>query len=210
MSLERVAAAFGQAVGDREAADAAAALARSNEDAAGTFDEGASGMSAEEQAAKDLADELKAVSDRNQEMLSFTMSYADFMDSYTEDHKEALDKVTEAQEKLNATIEESGIGSDDAIEAAEGLREAQTALSELEASWHEKTQRMIYDMVLTKLSVDGLTDAEYKAALEVGVTMGILSQAEADQAQAMMDVANATVAGINAQEELRRYRNGEA
>lgn len=176
--------------------------AESNDQAAGTFDAVAGGMTAEEQAAKDLEKQLKEISDRNKEMLDFTISYADFQEKYADDHAKALDKVTEAQDKLNQARAE-GATSEQIDGLVEGLQEAQQAVTDLEISWHEKTQRMIYDMILAKLSVDGLTDAEYDAALSVGVTMGILTQAEANQAKAIMDVANATVNAIHAQETLR-------
>lgn len=186
----------------REASDAALKMADANKEATGTYDASAEGMSKETDAAKELEEQLKATSQANQQALNFTLSYADFMDSYADNHKKALDKVTKAQEALNKAIKEDK-NSEQVDKLRDGLSEAQTALSELEASWHEKTQRMIYDMILTKLSVDGLTDAEYKAALSVGVTMGVFTEEEAKQAQAMMDVANATLAGIAAQEALK-------
>lgn len=190
----------------RESTDATLKMADANKAATGTYDAAAEGMNKEEDAAKTLEAQLKATSQANQQALSFTLSYADFMDNYTDSHKKALDKVTKAQKELTQAIADDK-DPKQVKKLREGLGEAQTALTELEASWHEKTQRMIYDMILTKLSVDGLTDAEYKAALQVGVTMGVLTQAEADQAQAMMDVANAAVASIAAQEALRNTVN---
>lgn len=152
---------------------------------------------------KNAAAALKAISDRNKEMLDFTMSYADFQRDYVKEHADAVAAVADAQQKLNDAIKNSGVGSKEALDARDSLKKAQDAVTELETTWHEKTQRMIYDMILTKLSADGLTTAEYNAALQVGQTMGIFTEAEVKQAQAMMAVVDATVQGIQHQEELR-------
>ena len=61
---------------------------------------------------------------------------------------------------------------------------------------------MVNDMVLAKLSVDGLTDAEYQAYQQQLVQSGQITQAEADKAAALMDSANAIVDGIEKQENV--------
>jgi hypothetical protein len=64
------------------------------------------------------------------------------------------------------------------------------------ASKHSQaTNQMIYDMTLAKYSVGGVTDAEFVMAQQVGVSLGIFSQAEADQAIKMNDLASAVVNG---------------
>lgn len=227
-------------------------LGRANQNATGTFDEAADGMSAEEKAAKDLEEQLKKLSEANKEALNFTLKYADFQHDYAEQHKDAVEAVTEAEQKLSEVMDEYGVdsqnqadaitkvtiaqhklndaidkygaGSDEAAaakialnnameatsagdekiaDATAALDDAKAKIGELEASWHEKTQRMIYDMVVAKLSIDGLTDAEYDASIQLAVTMGIMTQAEADHAKAMMEQANALVAGIAATEKLK-------
>jgi len=61
---------------------------------------------------------------------------------------------------------------------------------------------MIYDMVLAKVEVDGLTDAEFKATQQLAVQMGIRTQAQADEAIAMMEKATAIADGIALQEDV--------
>ena len=87
------------------------------------------------------------------------------------------DEAAKARIKLNDAMDATSAGDDKISDATEKLNEANTAIGKLEASWHEKTQRMIYDMILTKLSVDGFTDAEFAAAQQLGVDMGIYTQA---------------------------------
>lgn len=166
------------------------------------------------EAIKEYEDRMKEMSRANLESERFMQSYADFQDSYADRHVDATDKIAEAEEKLRRVMaKDYGKGPNAAenrknaiSDAKDALNEAKEGIQELEAEWHEKTQRMIYDMVLAKLSVDGLTDAEFKAAQQIAVTMGIRTQAEADQAIAMMDQANAIVAGVQVQEDVMREK----
>lgn len=203
MSQVGYAAAYKQAAGELEAANAAKILGQANDDLTQSSMETASGIGYLGDA---LAEEAKqaaeAISERNQEMMSFIMNYADSQEDYVKEHAAAVEAVAEAQRNLNEAIQEEGAGSEAADEATEALQGTRNELQQLEAEWHEKTQRMIYDMVLTKLSVDGLTTAEFNAAQQLGVTMGIFTQAEADKAIAMMQTADALVAQIQQQEAL--------
>jgi hypothetical protein len=79
-------------------------------------------------------------------------------------------------------------------------------VQELEATWSEATNKMIYDMMLAKVSVDGLTNAEFKATQDIAVQMGIRTQAQADEAKAMMDKAQALADGVALQEDVMREK----
>lgn len=139
-----------------------------------------------EQALKDYKDELEAVSKANQDAERFIQSYADSQKDYEKSHAEAA-------KRLNDAIAEGDV---------EAIEEARQAIQELEAQWHESTNKMIYDMVLAKVSVDGLTDAEFKATQQLAVQMGIRTQAQADEAIAMMEKATAIADGIALQEDV--------
>lgn len=152
--------------------------------------------------AKAAADALQEISDKNKALLSLTEKLGDFQKNYEEDHLQAVEAVADAQERLNEAVAEYGATSDEALDASEELLGTQEALQELEASWHESTQRMMYDMIVTKLSVDGLTDAEFEAAIQIGVTYGVFSQATADMAREMNSTADAIVNGIHQTERL--------
>jgi len=148
-------------------------------------------IKAADQALQDYKKAVDEASQANQDALGFTLDYAKSQQDYAKAHREAAAAISAADDDIS-------------------LKEAQTAMSELEASWHESTNKMIYDMVQTKLSVDGLSDAEYKAAQDLAVQMGLITQAEADQAKAMMDTANAIFEGIQAQEDVKKEANDTA
>lgn len=151
----------------------------------------ADALKAAEQALKDYKDALEATSRANQDAERFIQSYADSQKNYEKSHAEAT-------QRLNDAIAE---GDTEAIE------EARKAIQELEAQWHESTNKMIYDMVLAKVSVDGLTDAEFKATQQLAVQMGIRTQAQADEAIEMMEKATAIADGIALQEDVMREKN---
>ena len=65
-------------------------------------------------------------------------------------------------------------------------------------------------MVMAKVSVDGLTDAEFNATQDLAVQMGVRTQAEADQAKQMMATATAYAAGIASQENVMRENKANA
>lgn len=159
---------------------------QSFEDNSGAVAENADALKAAEQALKDYKDQLEAVSKANQDAERFIQSYADSQKNYEKTHAEAA-------KRLNEAIAE---GDTEAIE------EARKAIQELEAQWHESTNKMIYDMVLAKVSVDGLTDAEFRATQQLAVQMGIRTQAQADEAIAMMEKATAIADGIALQEDV--------
>lgn len=151
----------------------------------------ADALKAAEQALKDYKDALEAVSRANQDAERFMQSYADFQKNYEKSHAEAAARLSEATKEGDV----------------EAIAEAQKAIQELEAQWHESTNKMIYDMVLAKVSVDGLTDAEFKATQQLAVQMGIRTQAQADEAIEMMEKATAIADGIALQEDVMREKN---
>lgn len=203
------------ALAEMDAADAAAALAQANEDATGTFNDAAAGLSAEERALKEMEDaakaaakELEAISDRNKSLLSLTEKLGDFQAQYADDHKQAVEDLTIAQTDLNDAVLKYGANSEEALSMGEKVADAQASLNELEISWHEATLRMIYDMVVTKLSIGGLTDAEFEAAIQMGITSGIYTEETAKMAREMWTTTDAIVAGIQQTENLKNAAYG--
>jgi len=169
----------------------------STSDFSGTLDDNSAALSdnkeaikAADEALKEYKDMLDEVSRANQDAESFIQSYADSQRDYVKSHADAAKELQDA------------IASGD----KEAIASAQQGIQELEASWHESTQRMIYDMVLAKVSIDGLTDAEFEATQDLAVQMGIRTDAEAETAKAAMETANAYVEGIEQSEDVLREK----
>jgi len=158
-----------------------------------------------ETALNDYKDMLKEVSEANQEAESFMQSYADFSKGYAEDHADAIQTLHNAYADLDNAM---GDGNEDEIQSAsEAVDEAKAAVQDLEATWHESTNKMIYDMAMAKVSVDGLTNAEFAATQDLAVQMGLRTQAQADEAKAMMEKAQTIADGIALQEDVMREKS---
>ena len=186
-------AALALAKSEREASDAAFLLKEGIEGVTDSGDENEKALTRQKAAVEaagkafdDYKKMLDEVSQANQDAESFIQSYADSQKDYEKTHAESAAKLQQA-------IKEGD---------KEGIAEAQKGIQDLEATWHESTQKMIYDMALAKVSVDGLTNAEFKATQELAVQMGIRTQAEADAAIVMMDKATAIADGIALQEDV--------
>ena len=197
----------------REEADAAFAASEGNTDLAGALEDSSGAMldskdavKVAEEALKTYKDMLEEVSQANQDAESFIQSYADFSKGYAEDHADAIEQVRDAERELAEATKEYGAESQQALDAAGNVEEARNGIQELEASWHEATNKMIYDMTLAKVSVDGLTDAEFAATQDLAVQMGIRTQAQADEAKAAMDKATALADGIAMQEDVMKEK----
>ena len=163
-------------------------------------------IKAADDALKDYKDMLNEVSQANQEAESFIQSYADFSKNYAEEHAAAVEQVRDAERELADATKEYGAESQQALDAAGNVEDARNGIQELEASWHEATNKMIYDMTLAKVSVGGLTDAEFAATQDLAVQMGIRTQAQADEAKAAMEKAAALAEGIAMQEDVMKEK----
>jgi len=71
-----------------------------------------------------------------------------------------------------------------------GLKYDENALKHKEA-----TNKILYDLLITKLSVDGLTDAEYEMALQAGLAFGQIDQKAIDTARNFDLVSQAVADG---------------
>jgi hypothetical protein len=181
----------------REATEAQKLANSATSEGTGVSEDNAAALNAQKAAVEaagkafdDYKKMLDEVSQANQDAESFIQSYADFSKGYAKDHAQAAADLSKAVAGGNK----------------EDIAQAQKGIQELEATWHEATQKMIYDMVLAKVSVDGLTDAEFKATQDVAVQMGIRTQAQADEAKAAMDKANSIVDGIALQEDVMKEK----
>jgi len=160
-----------------------------------------------ETALNDYKDMLKEVSQANQEAESFLQSYADFQEKYVADHNTAVAMLAKAERDYAESVKENGARSDDALTKLGDIDLAKEAIQDLEATWHESTNKMIYDMAMAKVSVDGLTNAEFAATQDLAVQMGLRTQAQADEAKAMMDKAQTIADGIALQEDVMREKS---
>lgn len=208
-------------------------------------------------------EELQALSEKYQNILSLTSSLQSETDKYTNsmddlhkkqaDAKEDLDKaiagywaydeegtkvynslqsVNGQLKKLSGNSEESQAKISDLTKKQAELREeldkhdlvwgqdkkgiedAQKAydditqqISDLEEEHKKATNTIVYNNLLQKLSVDGLTDSEFAMAQQTGVALGLFTQATADSGVAINDLTTLLANGQITQEEFNLVVN---
>lgn len=143
-------------------------------------------VSAAKDELKNYQDALEAVSQANKDMEGMSRQIAQDQKAYAKDHADAA-----------ATLSKAITEGD-----AEGIAKAQADIQALEATWHESSQNMIYDMVLVGLSAGGLLDSEQAALDEYAVQAGIKTQADIDEANRRREIADSTINGILQSEDV--------
>lgn len=161
-------------------------------------------IEAAKDALKDYQDALEATSQANIDNANLSSQLAEDRKAYEKDHAAAIEAQAEAQRNLNEALRSSGEdGSAEAIdEARTAYDDATKSVQALEAASMEARDSMVYDMIQTKLAVDGLTDSELKALDAYAVSKGIKSQADVDETNRRIEEANAVVEGIKASEDV--------
>ena len=167
-------------------------------------------------------DHKKALEDQAEAQRKLSEVEAEWRDG-GEANQRLMEDVTFAQHDLNDAIAKYGENSDEAAKARRKLDDAMAATSEgdqkimeakaaydettksvqkLEAESLKARDAMVYDMVATKLAVDGLTDSELKALDAYAVSKGIKTQADVDETNRRIEEANTVVEGIKASEDV--------
>lgn len=149
-------AAKAQAVAEREAADATLLSADAANSATGAFESEAEMTARLADEAKIAAAAIAEVTKENQGLLSLVGTLQGEMDSYNDKWAEAVAKYGEASVEVQ----------------------------KLEATHEKAMAKIAVDLFIAKLSVDGLTDAEYNAALQAQLSAGLIDQATIDMAMA--------------------------
>jgi hypothetical protein len=164
--------------------DAIDNLEKGERDLVVSTEDAATGLSAEEQALKDMeaaakaaAEKLEAISEANKAMLGTVEEFGGLIKNHAEEMAAAWAQVDEAVASGNV----------------EAINEARAAVGQLAADYVQATNEIVYSMITAKLSVDGLTDAEFNAALQAGKSLGIFDDAAIAAAQAANEQANAYV-----------------
>jgi hypothetical protein len=149
------------------------------------------------QAAKDQEKALKAVSEAHQNMLGTIGKVAsaekDYMDTAASLNDEQMKLEQEKADAINAGWWESSQKVKD-YDAA--LEENAQKIEENADKHHEALGKIQYDLLITKLSADGLTDSEYQIAQQAGLMFGVFDQKSVDTAANLDAITQAVSDGV--------------
>jgi len=150
--------------------------------------------------AKQAADDAaKALSETYTTELQLAQSLQGQTDSYADSVRGLRDQQSELEDKIANTP----AWETDKIQGyKDKLDEIPGKIQEVEAKYAESMAKIAYDNLIAKLSVGGLTDAEFEMAQKAGVSLGIFTQSTADQAVALNSLTSALAEGKITQQEF--------
>jgi len=129
----------------------------------------------------------------------------------SEESQAKISDLTKKQAELREELDKHDLvwGQD-----KKGIEDAQKAydditkqISDLEEEHKKATNTIVYNNLLQKLSVDGLTDSEFAMAQQTGVALGLFTQATADSGVAINDLTTLLANGQITQEEFNLVVN---
>ena len=186
---------------NRNAINKAMDQARAEREAAAAIDTTSVAMAGQGKSADDLAAQQKALTDAinattaaNNGMLGLIGSVKSENDNYAKSMVDLQGKNGELQTSLQ-TLKDQGWWptSEAVLDATNKLNDNEQAIKDLELTHEAAMKKIAWNLLVTKLQADGFTDAEYKVAIQAGITAGVLDEKSAAMAVAMNETANKAV-----------------
>lgn len=131
---------------------------------------------------QEAAEAAQALSQAYTSVLQATQSLQAAVDT----HDQSIQTLRDQQKQLEDQLVNTPTWDTNKINDYKAkLDEIPGKMAEVEAKYAESVAKMAYDNYIAKVSVDGLTTAEFIQAQQVGVSLGLFTQATADRAVAM-------------------------
>lgn len=145
----------------------------------------------------EIAGATETLSLKEGEFLSIVSSVGAEIESYNDKQDDLTQKRDEAQVALDKLIKDGWWVESQAVQDAQlKLNDYNQQLEENTVKFEDSTNRRILKRTEEILSADGLTSAEEKALLQMGVNMGIYTQEYIEQAQQVIDQSDALASAI--------------
>lgn len=136
---------------------------------------------------------MKAQSDYYEGRLSLAGSVADENQRYSDKLKDISEKMADNRKEAEKLYPWE---IDKVQTLDEKYADLQQQYADEQAAHEERTNKILFDLELQKLSVDGLTDAEYETAIQAGVMLGVFDQGALTTAKNMDAVTQAVADGL--------------
>lgn len=138
-------------------------------------------------------------------LLSISTRLGDETERYNEKQTDLLAKQAEVKAQIDELIALGWSPLSDKVRDLQGDYDELGMKYQENADKHNEAMgRIQYDLLITKLSVDGLTDAEYQVAQQAGLMFGVFDQESVDAARNMDLVAQAVTDGKLKVEDMQR------
>jgi uncharacterized phage infection (PIP) family protein YhgE len=149
-------------------------------------------MTEAQEQAKELEENLKALSEANQELFGLMGDFNDIADGYNEKMDNLKEQEQELLEKKTALVNQGYLPESDAIQDInERLADNAQAQLDAAAAAEESSKRRIIALLETKFMSDQvLTDTEFNALIALEKQWGLMSDEAATAAQQVNEAVN--------------------
>lgn len=143
------------------------------------------------------------------QLLSLSSRISSETESYNEKQNDLMAKQAEVKAQIDELIAQgwSPMG-DKVMDLQQKYDDLGIKSQEMAQKHNEAMGKMQYDLLITKLSADGLTDAEYKIAQNAGIMFGVFDQESVDAAKNMDLVSQAVATGKLKVDDMKRALDG--
>jgi hypothetical protein len=141
-------------------------------------------------------DAIKALTEKYQGYLSLASDIFSEQKSYDKDLKSLMKEKSKLETEYDTLSAEGWKKNKEKLEEnLQAYQDVKDKIQEVEDKHTEAMGKMQYDLLVTKLSVGGLTTAEYQMAVQAGVAFGVFDQSSADAAVAMSTLTDKVASG---------------
>jgi len=159
--------------------------------------QGAGALDGNTAAAEDNAAALKDISKAHQDMLGTIGKVASAEQSYMDTAGSLYDERMKMEQDRADAIKAGWWESSQKVKDYDAaLEENAQKIEENADKHHEALGKIQYDLLITKLSADGLTDSEYQIAQQAGLMFGVFDQKSIDTAANLDAIAEAVNSGV--------------
>jgi hypothetical protein len=139
---------------------------------------------------------VKALTEQYKSYLDLAANIYSEQKSYDKDLKSLLKEKSKLEAEYETLSAEGWSKNKDKLEEnLQAYQDVKDKIQEVEDKHTEAMGKMQYDLLVTKLSVGGLTTAEFQMATQAGVMFGVFDQGSADAAIAMNNLTDQVATG---------------
>lgn len=138
---------------------------------------------------------FQAASDQYESLLNTMTAIGDENTQFVGTQADLNTKMEETKLKLETAIKRYGEKSQKVKDLKADLEDLQLEYEENAAAHKLATDKILYDLLLMKLGVDGLSADEYKIAVAAGEAFGVFDEKAANSALIMDELAQAVIDG---------------
>lgn len=151
----------------------------------------------------EVIDPLIEINKLNQQRLGLAENIFEAEQEFQSKINDLQSERADVQGELDAAIAQGWWeGSEKVQDYKSKLSELDQKIAETAEAHNQASQKIVYDLILQKLAVEGISDAEFEMMIEAGKALGVVDEKSANTAKSLMGIADAFESGVLSAEHL--------